>query len=143
FFCIGDGRNGKSTLLNVFSDILGEYACNMQPDSLAVHTAGRAVNSGIARLRGVRFAVTTEPDEGMRLAEGLLKQLTGGHVVPASRLYGNEFEFRPQCKIWMGANHKPVIRGTDLGIWRRIIVIPFNIRIPDGQVDKTLKYKLA
>lgn len=143
FFCIGDGRNGKSTLLNVFSDILGEYACNMQPDSLAVHTAGRAVNSDIARLRGVRFAVTTEPDEGMRLAEGLLKQLTGGDVVTARRLYGNEFEFRPQCKIWMGANHKPVIRGTDLGIWRRIIVIPFNIRIPDGQVDKTLKYKLA
>lgn len=143
FFCIGDGRNGKSTLLNVFSDILGEYACNMQPDSLAVHTAGRAVNSDIARLRGVRLAVTTEPDEGMRLAEGLLKQLTGGDVVTARRLYGNEFEFRPQCKIWMGANHKPIIRGTDLGIWRRIMAIPFNVRIPDGQVDKTLKYKLA
>lgn len=143
FFCIGDGRNGKSTLLNVFSDILGEYACNMQPDSLAVHTAGRAVNSDIARLRGVRFATTVEPDEGMRLAEGLLKQLTGGDVVTARRLYGNEFDFRPQCKIWMGANHKPVIRGTDLGIWRRIMVIPFNVRIPDGQVDKTLKYKLA
>lgn len=143
FICIGDGRNGKSTLLNVFADILGDYACNMQPESLAVKNGGSAVNSDIARLRGVRFATTVEPDEGMRLAEGLVKQLTGGDVVTARRLYGNEFEFRPQCKIWMAANHKPIIRGTDLGIWRRIYLIPFTVQIPDHMVDKTLKYKLA
>lgn len=142
FICIGDGRNGKSTLLNVFADILGDYACNMQPESLAVKNGGSAVNSDIARLRGVRFATTVEPDEGMRLAEGLVKQLTGGDVVTARRLYGNEFEFRPQCKIWMAANHKPIIRGTDLGIWRRIYLIPFTVQIPDHMVDKSLKYKL-
>ena len=142
FICIGDGRNGKSTLLNVFADILGDYACNMQPESLAVKSGGNAVNSDIARLRGVRFATTVEPDEGMRLAEGLVKQLTGGDVVTARRLYGNEFEFRPQCKIWMAANHKPIIRGTDLGIWRRIYLIPFTVQIPDHMVDKSLKYKL-
>lgn len=142
FICIGDGRNGKSTLLNVFADILGDYACNMQPESLAVKNGGSAVNSDIARLRGVRFATTVEPDEGMRLAEGLVKQLTGGDVVTARRLYGNEFEFRPQCKIWMSANHKPIIRGTDLGIWRRIYLIPFTVQIPDHMVDKSLKYKL-
>lgn len=142
FICTGDGRNGKSTLLNVFADILGDYACNMQPESLAVKNGGSAVNSDIARLRGVRFATTVEPDEGMRLAEGLVKQLTGGDVVTARRLYGNEFEFRPQCKIWMAANHKPIIRGTDLGIWRRIYLIPFTVQIPDHMVDKSLKYKL-
>ena len=142
FICIGDGRNGKSTMLNILADILGDYACNMQPESLAIKSGGSAVNSDIARLRGVRFATTVEPDEGMRLAEGLVKQLTGGDVVTARRLYGNEFEFRPQCKIWMAANHKPIIRGTDLGIWRRIYLIPFTVQIPDSKVDKTLKYKL-
>lgn len=142
FICIGDGRNGKSTMLNILADILGDYACNMQPESLAIKSGGSAVNSDIARLRGVRFATTVEPDEGMRLAEGLVKQLTGGDVVTARRLYGNEFEFHPQCKIWMAANHKPIIRGTDLGIWRRIYLIPFTIQIPDSKVDKTLKYKL-
>ena len=142
FFAVGSGRNGKTTAINVLLDIMGDYACNMQPDSLMVKPNGNAINSDIARLRGVRLASTVEPDEGMRLAEGLLKQLTGGDVVTARKLYGNEFEFRPQCKIWMATNHKPIIRGTDLGIWRRIYIIPFDVQIPAHKVDKTLKYKL-
>lgn len=143
FILLGLGRNGKSTFINVLADILGDYSCNIQPDSLALKpNGGKGANSDIARLRGVRLATTVEPDEGMRLAEGLVKQLTGGDIVTARKLYGNEFEFRPQCKIWMAANHKPVIRGTDLGIWRRIYLIPFNVQIPDNQVDKTLGYKL-
>ena len=79
----------------------------------------------------------------MRLNEGLVKQLTGGgDRVTARHLYGNEFEFTPEFKLWMGTNHKPIIRGTDIGIWRRIHLIPFTVQIPTEQVDRQLKYKL-
>ena len=79
----------------------------------------------------------------MRIDEGLLKQLTGDDVVTARKMYGDEFEFKPEFKLWMATNHKPVIRGTDTGIWRRIHLIPFTVKIPDDKVDKHLKYKLA
>ena len=78
----------------------------------------------------------------MRLNEGLLKQLTGDDMITARKLYGDEFEFRPEFKLWMATNHKPTIRGTDLGIWRRIHIIPFTVTIPEEVVDKNLPYKL-
>ena len=83
-----------------------------------------------------------EPNEGMRINEGLLKQLTGDDIVTARKLYGDEFEFKPEFKLWMATNHKPIIRGTDTGIWRRIHIIPFTVSIPKEKVDKNLKYKL-
>ncbi len=99
-------------------------------------------NSDIARLKGARFVTSVEPNEGMRLNEGLIKQLTGDDMITARKLYGDEFEFRPEFKLWMATNHKPTIRGTDLGIWRRIHIIPFNVTIPESAVDKGLPYKL-
>ena len=96
-------------------------------------------NSDIARLKGA----TVEPNEGMRLNEGLLKQLTGDDVVTARKLYGDEFEYRPEFKLWMATNHKPTIRGTDIGIWRRIHIIPFTVTIPEDKVDKDLGDKLT
>jgi putative DNA primase/helicase len=85
---------------------------------------------------------TTEPNEGVRLDEGLVKQLTGGDKVTARFLYENEFDFIPQFKLWMATNHKPIIRGTDDGIWRRLAIIPFTVQIPEHKVDKRLKHKL-
>jgi len=99
-------------------------------------------NSDIARLKGARFVTTVEPNQGARINEGLLKQLTGGDTVTARHLYGREFEFEPEFKLWMATNHKPIIRGRDLGIWRRMHLIPFTVEIPDNKVDKNLKYKL-
>jgi putative DNA primase/helicase len=78
----------------------------------------------------------------VRLNEGLLKQLTGGSKITCRFLYGDEFEYTPEFKIWVATNHKPVIRGTDVGIWRRIKLIPFEVNIPADKVDKNLKYKL-
>jgi putative DNA primase/helicase len=72
----------------------------------------------------------------------LLKQLTGGSKITCRFLYGDEFEYTPEFKIWVATNHKPVIRGTDVGIWRRIKLIPFEVNIPPEKVDKSLKYKL-
>ncbi|WP_461241113.1 DNA primase family protein, partial [Paucilactobacillus sp. N302-9] len=89
-----------------------------------------------------RLVTSSEPNDGVRLDEGLVKQLTGGDTVTARYLYGKEFEYQPQFKLWLATNHKPIIRGTDDGIWRRLMLIPFKVQIPIEKVDKDLKYKL-
>ncbi len=142
FFCYGTGRNGKSTFLDVISDALGEYATNIQPETIMVKQNSGGPTSDIARLKGARFVTSSEPNEGVRLNEGLIKQLTGGDKVTASRKYENEFEFYPEFKLWMSMNHKPVIRGTDIGIWSRIRLIPFTVRFTDDKIDVNLKHKL-
>lgn len=146
YFLYGMGNNGKSTFLDTIADMMGTYAMNVQPDTLMLQSrlgsSGGGANSDIARLKSARFITCEEPTEGMRLNEGLLKQLTGGSKVTARHLYGDEFEFTPEFKIWVATNHKPTIRGTDFGIWRRIKLIPFEVNIPADKVDKNLKYKL-
>ena len=142
FFLYGTGRNGKSTFLEVVRKIMGDYATNIQPESIMVKSSTNTANSDIARLKGARLVTSVEPNEGMRLNEGLLKQLTGDDMITARKLYGDEFEFRPEFKLWMATNHKPTIRGTDLGIWRRIHIIPFCVTIPEEVVDKNLPQKL-
>ena len=142
FFCYGEGQNGKSVFLDVLSEIMGTYAANIQPETIMVKRAsgGTGANSDIARLKGARFVTTSEPDEGARLSEGIVKQLSGGDKITARKLYGSEFEFSPELKLWMATNHKPIIRGTDKGIWRRIAMIPFNVTFTNP--DKKLIHKL-
>ena len=143
FFLYGTGRNGKSTFLEVLREMMGGYITNIQPETIMVRSgSGNTANSDIARLKGARLVTTVEPNEGMRLNEGLLKQLTGDDVVTARKLYSDEFEFKPEFKLWMATNHKPIIRGTDTGIWRRIHLIPFTVQIPEAKIDRKLPYKL-
>lgn len=144
FFLYGGGRNGKSTFINVAADIFGDYALNIQPQTIMDQrfAGSGAPTPDIARLKGARFVTTVEPNEGERLNEGLIKQLTGGDKITARYLYGKEFEFKPQFKLWIAANNKPVIRGSDIGIWRRIRLIPFGVTIPEDKVDKKLPDKL-
>ncbi|MGN0648464.1 MAG: phage/plasmid primase, P4 family [Oscillospiraceae bacterium] len=144
FFLFGTGRNGKSTFLEIVRGILGDYATNIQPQTIMVNPkSGNAPSSDIARLKGARLVTSVEPNEGMRLDEGLLKQLTGDDVVTARKMFSEEFEFKPEFKLWMATNHKPLIRGTDTGIWRRIHLIPFEVQIQPDKLDKHLKYKLV
>lgn len=142
FFCYGSGRNGKSTMMNILYLLSGAYAANVQPEVLMAARQASGPMTEIARLRGARFVISAEPGEGMRLNEGLIKQLTGGDRITARFLYGKEFEFVPEFKLWIAANHKPVIRGTDTGIWRRMHLIPFQVQIPADQVDRQLPFKL-
>ncbi len=142
FFCYGNGRNGKSTFLDIINEIMGDYSTNAQPETIMVRNNNSGANSDIARLKGARFVTTVEPDQGDRINEGLIKQLTGGDTITARHLYGKEFEFEPEFKLWMATNHKPIIRGRDLGIWRRMHLIPFTVEIPENKVDKNLKHKL-
>lgn len=141
FILHGGGRNGKSIFLETISDLMGTYANSMQATSIMIKQ-NVGINTDIARLKGARLVTSSEPNEGFRFDEGLIKQLTGGDKVTARKLYGEEFEFNPEFKLWLATNHKPIIRGTDDGIWRRMIVIPFNVQIPEHKVDKDLKYKL-
>lgn len=143
FFLYGMGNNGKSTFLDTISTLMGGYAANVQPETIMLKRNGDGgATSDIARLKGVRFATSEEPTEGVRLNEGLVKQFTGGGRVTCRFLYGDEFEYEPEFKFWIATNHKPIIRGTDVGIWRRIRLIPFEVNIPADKVDKNLKWKL-
>lgn len=143
FICHGDGDNGKSVFTIILSRLLGDYAVNAQVDTL-LEKRGQSTNtSDLARLKGARFVTTGENNEGAKLNEGLVKQMTGGEKITARFLYGTEFEFHPEYKIWISTNHKPIIRGTDKGIWRRINAIPFNFKVQEKDKDKDLIFKLA
>lgn len=142
FFLYGIGNNGKSTFIETIADMLGDYASNAQPETIMMKKNGEGVGADIARLKSARMVTSEEPTEGVRLNEGLVKQLTGGGKVTCRFLYGDDFEYSPEFKIWIATNHKPVIRGTDVGIWRRIRLIPFEVNIPADKVDKQLKYKM-
>lgn len=141
FFLYGLGNNGKSTFLDTIAEMMGDYASNAQPDTIMVRKYDSGTGSDIARLKSARMVTTEEPTEGVRLNEGLVKQLTGGGKVTCRFLYGDEFEYAPEFKLWIATNHKPIIQGTDVGIWRRIRLIPFEVNIPADKVDKQLKYK--
>lgn len=142
FVLYGNGRNGKSVFLDIITEMLGSYTTNIQPQTLMVKPMSGSANSDIARLQGARLVTSTEPNDGMRFDEGLVKQITGGDTVTARFLYGDEFDYNPEFKLWMATNYKPFIRGTDDGIWRRMVIIPFTVQIPEHKVDKNLKYKL-
>lgn len=143
FICYGEGSNGKSVLLDIVSRLLGDYSSNAQVESIIERKFGSGgYTSDLARLKGARFVTTGENSEGSKLNEGLIKQLTGGEKITARFLYGTEFEFYPNFKLWLATNHKPIIRGTDNGIWRRIMAIPFNYKVPEGKRDKNLIFKL-
>lgn len=143
FFLYGDGANGKSTFLDTLAALLGDYAMNAQAETLMEKNRSQGgARSDIARLKGARLVTTSETDEGVYLNESLIKQLTGGDAITARFLYGKEFEFRPEFKIVMATNHKPRVRGTDTGIWRRLNLVPFTQAIPEDKQDKRLPEKL-
>lgn len=141
FFLYGTGRNGKSTFMNLIKEIFGEYGKQTNADTFTVKKGDR-VNNDIAALKGARLVAATESEEGARLAESLVKQLTGGEPVQARFLHQEFFEYIPQFKIFFTTNHKPIISGADEGIWRRIRLIPFTITIPEVKLDKELPLKL-
>lgn len=142
FFLYGDGSNGKSTFLDVLADLFGSYAMNAQSETITARRQSDAPRADIARLKGARLVTISECPADVWLDEAIVKQLTGGDVVTARYLYGREFEFRPEFKLIMATNHKPRIRGTDTGIWRRIRLVPFTQKIPEERQDLQLPDKL-
>ena len=139
FFLHGSGANGKTTFIQTILAMLGEYGQQAAPSLLLM---GERHPTEIADLQGARFVATVEVEEGRRLAEVLTKQLTGGDRIKARYMRRNFFEFEPTFKLWLSANHKPIIRGTDYAIWRRIKLIPFEVTIPEDEQDPHLPEKL-
>jgi putative DNA primase/helicase len=141
FIAYGNGANGKSTEQNLVLRILGEYANSAQFETFAVKK-NESVRNDLADLVGSRFVSASEGESRQRLAEGLVKQLTGGDFMKARFLHKEFFRFKPEFKLWLATNHKPVIRGTDGGIWRRIRLIPYAVTIPPKKRDNRLREKL-
>jgi putative DNA primase/helicase len=142
FMLYGSGCNGKSTFVETVRHVFGDYARTADFGTFMQQKASSAPRNDLAMLRGARFVTATESDDGKHLAEAFIKSCTGGDTVTARFLYGEHFEFTPQFKLWLSTNHKPKVRGVDDGIWRRIKLIPFAIRIPDDKIDRQLPDKL-
>ena len=141
YFLHGNGANGKSTFLNVIKELLGPDLARQTP-SETLMTRHNSSTNDIARLQSVRMVSANEIEDGSLLAESLVKQMTGGEAMTARYHYQEFFEFVPKFKLFIAGNHKPVIRGRDNGIWRRIRLIPFVVTIPSEQRDEHLQEKL-
>ncbi|PFO18829.1 DNA primase [Bacillus thuringiensis] len=141
-FLIGGGSNGKSTFINIIKDIMGDYGRQAKSDTF-IKKKETGANNDIARLVGSRFVSAIESEDGEQLSEAFVKQITGGEPVLARFLRQEFFEFIPEFKVFFTTNHKPVIKGVDEGIWRRIRLIPFNLQLPKEKRDKKLPEKLS
>lgn len=139
-FLHGIGANGKSTLIGALLYLMGDYAMEAPEELLLVKKGSHPTE--LADLHGKRFVAAIEADGGRRLAEALIKSLTGGDRIRARRMREDFWEFQPTHKIWLAANHKLTIRGNDHGFWRRIKMIPFNVVIPKSEQDIHLNEKL-
>jgi P4 family phage/plasmid primase-like protien len=133
FFCFGRGANGKSVFFETLALLFGSYYQKAPSEMLMLKNQNSSVPNDIARLKGSRFVVASELQDGLRFNEAVLKNLTGGDSIPARFLYKEFFEFKPTHKLWIYGNHRPVVRGSDDGVWRRIKLIPFLVQIPVEQ----------
>ncbi len=136
----GTGANGKSTILNALLAAAGDYGMQAAPDLLVAKKGSHPTE--VADLFGMRLVASIEVEDGRRLAESLVKQLTGGDKVRARRMRQDFWQFDPTHKVFMAVNHKPEVRGTDTAIWRRLRLIPFTETIPPAEQDKRLPQKL-
>ena len=141
FILYGKGDNGKTTFLEVNRALTGDYALRTPTQTLMAKKHDGVPND-IARLKGARFVSASESEEGRRLSESLIKDLTGGDTMSARFMRAEWFDFVPECKIWLATNHKPEIKGTDEAIWNRIKLVPFEVMIPKEEQDKELIEKL-
>ena len=141
YILFGTGQNGKSTFIEIIKSIMGDYALKTSADSL-MEQKNQGISNDIARLAGARFVDAAESKSTQKLDEGRIKALTGRDTITARFLYKESFDFRPQYTLLLSTNHKPYIGGTDMGIWRRVKLIPFTVTIPDDEVNKNLQDEL-
>lgn len=123
----GSGSNGKSTILDTVADVLGDYAAAAAPGMLVGGLETRHPTE-LADLFGRRMVTAHETGDGGHLREDLVKQLTGSDKIKARYMRADFFEFAPTHKIQLLTNHKPIIKGTDPGIWRRVLLMPYQAR---------------
>lgn len=145
-----NGSNGKSVFTQTISNVLGDYAWKMKPETLIVNQAsfnsGAAASPDVANLEGKRFVTTSELANKAKLDEAKVKSLTSGEMQNARRLYSDETNFMPLFTIWLTTNYKPEINGTDSAIWKRLVYVPFLAKFTEDtepKLDVNLPDKLA
>jgi putative DNA primase/helicase len=137
----GLGRNGKTVFSETINYLAGDYARTADANLLLTRRS-EGPRHDIARLEGARLVWTSETADGVRFDEALVKLLTGGDKITVRRLYHELTEFFYAGKIWLRTNNKPQIIGRDVAIWKRLMLIPFRVTIPDNEQDKELRQKL-
>lgn len=143
-FNYGEGGNGKSVFIDLIAKMMGPYAVSLPFASLLRDDRKRGAEAtpDLARLPGARLVRASEPEKGSRFAEATIKAITGGEEITVRHLNHGFFDFVPQFKLTLSGNHKPAIRGQDRGIWRRFLLVPWEVNVPDAQQDKDLPAKL-
>lgn len=145
FFCYGQGSNGKSTFFEVLRAMFGSYAQQADFRSFMVRI-GNGPRDDLARMRGARFVTASEASHDQGFDTATIKQLTGGDTILARHLYERLFEFKPRHKLWLAANHKPMVREQTEAMWRRMRLLPFvatfNGDRRDGQLEQKLRDEL-
>ncbi len=143
-FMYGHGANGKSVMANVVGHVLGSYVYHAQW-GLLVHDSrdtGKAPNPDVARMVGARVVYVNETEQGSRLSETTMKALVSTEPVTVRELYGSPFTFKPTAKLLVRGNHRPVVTGTDDGVWRRLRLLPFTRQFTEEERDDGLTDRL-
>jgi DNA primase catalytic core len=144
-FWYGLGANGKSTAIDLWAHVLGDYSGTIGIETFldqGIKKRGEQASPDLARLGGVRMLRASEPERGAKLNEALIKAATGGEPMAVRALHRGFFDLMPLFKLTIGGNYKPDIPGTDEGIWRRMKLVPWNAHVADGDRDEELPAKL-
>lgn len=142
FVFYGCGSNGKSTFINTIRELMGSYAKQVEVSTFMDTGRNDGLRNDLAALAGRRFVVSPEGKQGAALDESTVKAFTGGDALSVRFLHKEYFELQPVGKIVLATNYKPVVRGTDNGIWRRMRLVPFLASFDASQADKGLADKL-
>jgi putative DNA primase/helicase len=139
----GSGSNGKSTFNKAILGMLGGELSMQAPPTILLSSKWERHPTDVSDLRGKRFVAVNETGEDKDLDEVLVKSLTGGDRVRARRMRQDFFEFTPTHKVWMATNHRPTIKGTDKGLWRRLALVGWEVEILEKEYDRAIDAKLA
>lgn len=145
WFWYGLGANGKSTAIDLWAHVVGDYSGTIGIETFldqGIKKRGEQASPDLARLGGVRLLRASEPERGSKLNEALIKAATGGEPMAVRALHRGFFDLQPLFKLIIGGNYKPDIPGTDEGIWRRMKLVPWNAHVEDKDRDETLPAKL-
>lgn len=139
-------RNGKSTLLNTISNLLGSYSGIAEPGIIC--RGARLKNTdgatpSLASLKGKRFVTMAESSQYGRLDEEKVKQLTGGEEITARGLFQSPFNYLPQFTMWLSCNDLPQAHDKSLFTSNRLRVVEFNRHFSEKEQDISLKQKFT
>lgn len=142
-FLYGSGANGKSVLLEVMTQILGDYANAAPPGFLMEKGKFTEHSTELTELHGRRIVVCSELKPNDKFNEARVKLLTGGDTITARRMRQNFFTFTPTHKLWLLGNHRPEVGTGGYAFWRRMRIIPFERSVPDERKIDNLAAELV